>query len=202
MEQQEQWIVIYTGEGAASFVGTNLKQILHDGGCCCGQPWDVCKDETLIWIIEDMDHADKWLLDESGKRFQYSTDFECSQLTVTRLDRSVIPPPPAKEAQPVLEQVKIVERWRPGYEVYSQWDRELGSIAWAFCLIIEELSTAELVTIPALESQLAQAEWRAKVVERAMQSYRLSRWPPMEALKQAELELIAEGQVKPTGEQK
>jgi hypothetical protein len=82
----ERWILIGTGEGASSAVVADLRQGLHDFMCCCGKMLEVCQDETVLWVLTDMDESgDAWALDEANGRFQYSADFECSQLTITRL---------------------------------------------------------------------------------------------------------------------
>lgn len=82
------WALICTGEGAASVVasGANLVKHLHNFMCCCGKDLIECCDDGVLEILEEMRDPDKWCHDERQRLFQFSHEFEISQLTITRID--------------------------------------------------------------------------------------------------------------------
>lgn len=59
----ERWILIGTGEGASSAVVSDLREGLHRFMCCCKTTLDVCKDETVLWVLQDIMHEDNWQYD-------------------------------------------------------------------------------------------------------------------------------------------
>jgi hypothetical protein len=86
--QDDNWVLICTGEGAASVVfrGVNLVGELHRFMCCCGKDLGLCGDVNVLEILDQMRTPDNWNHDEQGKLFQFSHEFEISDLAITRVD--------------------------------------------------------------------------------------------------------------------
>ena len=85
---QNSWAVIFTGEGAASAVveGKYVPDELHDGMCCCRKSLEVCGDECVKEVLEEMKDSEEWTFDESGRPFEFYHEFEIGGVTVVRID--------------------------------------------------------------------------------------------------------------------
>jgi hypothetical protein len=86
----ESFILIATGEGADARIVNDLDGGLHSFMCVCGaHSIAECGDELIKDVARKLADREEWSLDESREPFQFTYEFEISQLTVTRLKRDV-----------------------------------------------------------------------------------------------------------------
>ena len=81
-----QYVIVSDGEGAEACIiaGEDLHESVHRFMCVCGKTWRKC-DSSTQHDIEEIDDADKWARDESGKLFSICWPHETGRLTLYRL---------------------------------------------------------------------------------------------------------------------